>query len=87
MSANTSDFSTFLLSLASSVMVHLGRVPDPTGGTGEVNLQLARHSIDLIAMLEAKTKGNLTPEEATLLARVLHDTRMAWLEEKQRGAS
>lgn len=87
MSANTSDFSTFLLSLASSVMVHLGRVPDPTGGTGEINLQLARHSIDLIAMLEAKTKGNLTPEEATLLARVLHDTRMAWLEEKQRGAS
>lgn len=87
MTTNTSDFSTFLLSLASSVMVHLGRVPDPTGGDGEVNLQLARHSIDLIAMLEAKTKGNLTPEESALMTRVLHDTRMAWVQEKQRAAS
>ncbi|MEY3013039.1 MAG: hypothetical protein RIT45_1774 [Pseudomonadota bacterium] len=87
MSAKTTDFSTFLLSLASSVMVHLGRVPDPTGGSGEISLDLARHSIDLIAMLEEKTRGNLTPEEQTLMARVLHDTRMAWLQEKQRAAS
>jgi hypothetical protein len=87
MSANPSDFSTFLLSLASSVMVHLGRVPDPTGGGERVNLELARHSIDLLAMLEQKTRGNLTGEESALLTRLLHDTRLAWLEEKQRHAS
>lgn len=81
------DFSTFLLSMASAVMVHLGRVPDPSGGAPAVNLELARHSIDLLSMLEEKTRGNLTPEEAQLLQRLLHDTRMAWVEEQRRHAS
>ncbi len=87
MSARGSDFSTFVLSLASAVMVHLGRVPDPTGQGGAANLELARHSIDLLAMLEEKTRGNLTAEEAQLLTRLLHDTRMAWVEEQRRAAS
>ncbi len=83
MPGNKPDFSTFLLSLASSVMVHLGRVPDPGGEPTETNLDLARHSIDLLAMLEEKTRGNLSPEEGQLMSRVLHDTRIAWLEEKK----
>lgn len=87
MSTRGSDFSTFVLSLASSVMVHLGRVPDPTGGEGGPNLELARHSIDLLRMLDEKTRGNLTPEEVQLLTRLLHDTRMAWVEEQRRHAS
>jgi hypothetical protein len=87
MTGKQTDFSTFVLSLASSVMVHLGRVPDPTGAAPAPNLDLARHSIDLLAMLEDKTRGNLTPEETQLMSRVLHDTRMAWLEEKKRHAS
>ncbi len=87
MSNRGTDFSTFVLSLASSVMVHLGRVPDPTGTGGGPNLELARHSIDLLKMLEDKTQGNLTAEEAQLLTRLLHDTRMAWVEEQRRHAS
>jgi hypothetical protein len=78
------DFSTFVLSLASSAMVHLGCVPDPGGQEEAADLNLARQTIDILALLEAKTRGNLTPEEGRLLARVLHDLRVAWVEEHQR---
>lgn len=74
------DFQTFLLSLASSAMVHLGRVPDPAGGAEQVNLPMARQTIDILAMLREKTQGNLDASEAMLLERVLHDLRLAWVE-------
>ena len=50
-------------------------------------LRIARHSIDTLAMLKEKTRGNLTDEEQRLLDRLLHDTRMMWLEESRSHAS
>lgn len=81
------DFSTFILSLAGSAMVHLGRVPDPTGQPSQLNLEMARQSIDLLMLVREKTTGNLTPDEASLLERLLHDVRMAFVEEAKKHAS
>ena len=73
------DFSTFVISLGSSAMLHLGK-GGADGATGEVNMPLARQTIDILAMLEAKTAGNLTSEEANLLKDVLYQCRVACLE-------
>ncbi len=81
------DFQTFALSLASSAMVHLGRVPDPTGQSPEINLGMARQTIAILAMLRDKTHGNLNDTESTILERVLHDLRVACVEETRRRAS
>ena len=85
--ASSVDFSTFVLSLASSAMLHLGKVPDPTGQTVTPTLALARQSIDMLAMLKDKTRGNLTPDEAQLLDRVLHDVRVTFVEESRNQVS
>lgn len=81
------DFGTFILSLASSAMVHLGKVPDPTGGQPEVNLELARQTIDILMLLREKTQGNLNQNEALLLERVLHDVRLAFVDQANKLAS
>ncbi len=77
------DFSSFVLSLYSSVLVQLGRIEDPQTGMKEVNLGLAKHSIDIIAMLEQKTAGNLDAEEANLIRTLLSEIRIAYVEEKR----
>lgn len=76
------DFSSFILSLYSSGLVQLGKVEDPSTGKKSVNISLARHTIDMIAMLEKKTKGNLTQEEANLLKALLSEIRLAFVEAK-----
>ncbi len=76
------DFSSFILSLYSSGLVQLGKVEEPTTGKKAVNLELAQHTIDMIAMLDEKTKGNLTEEEANLLKALLSELRMAFVEAK-----
>lgn len=68
-------FSSFVVSLAQSALVHLGEIDDPTTGSAALNLALARNTIDLIGMLDEKTKGNLDDEEAKLLETVLYDLR------------
>lgn len=73
------DFMTFVLSLSTSAFVQLGISPEGKS-TGEKNLALAKQTIDLIAMLEEKTKGNLTGEEERLLSEVLFDLRMRYVE-------
>jgi hypothetical protein len=74
-------FGTLILSLATSGLVHLGRAPQPeTGAKGPTDLALARQTIDILEMLEQKTRGNLDAEEQRLLGSVLHDLRMAYLE-------
>jgi hypothetical protein len=70
------DFNTFVLSLASSAMVHLGEAPNPETGKTETHLPLARQTIDLLALLQEKTKGNLTKDEATYLDHILYDLRL-----------
>jgi len=70
------DFSTFVISLASAAMVHLGEMAEPESGQVSTNIPLAKHTIDTLAMLEEKTKGNLAAEEARQLADILGHLRM-----------
>ena len=74
------DMNTFILSLSSSAMVHLGEVNDPQSGKSQVDLNLARHTIDMLAMLEEKTRGNLTGEEEGLLKNILFELRMKYVQ-------
>ena len=74
------DFNTFVISLSASATMHLGTAPNPATGEAEVNLPLARQTIDLLALLEDKTRGNLTGEEERLLAQVLYDLRMQFVQ-------
>ena len=80
------DFGTFVLSLGSSALVHLGEIHHPETAEAKENLLLARQVIDLLAMLEEKTRGNLTPEEARFLSDLLADLRLKFVE-KSRGAA
>jgi hypothetical protein len=77
------DFSTFVLSLATSALYHLGLSPDPSGEAApKPNLPLARHTIDTIEMLEEKTRGNLDEEEAKLIKSVLYQLHMGFVQAK-----
>lgn len=74
------DFYTFVLSLASSAFVHLGDAPHPeTGEVQKPDLGLAKQTIDILAMLEEKTKGNLTQEEEKFLEHLLTDLRLRFV--------
>jgi hypothetical protein len=74
------DFQTFVLSLCHSVLVHLGDAPNPVDGTERVNLPLARQTIDLLNVLQEKTRNNLTGEEERTLGQALYDLRMRYVE-------
>ena len=75
------DFSTFLVSLSTSVLYNLGLVDDPsTGERGDVNLAAARHTIDILDMLKRKTQGNLEDDETRLLDSLLYELRMRVVE-------
>jgi hypothetical protein len=65
-------------------MVAMGIVPGPDGKT-EHQLPLARHFVDLLGVLEEKTKGNLSPQEAKLLSASLHELRMAFVQQSKKG--
>jgi len=81
------SFPAFVLSLAHTVAVHLGDVADPsTGETGAVNLAAAQHMIDILALLEEKTRGNLTAEERQLLEQLLFELRMRFVEVRNAAA-
>ncbi len=75
------DFYTFVLSLASSAFVHLGDAPHPdTGEAAKPNLPLAKQTIDILAMLAEKTKGNLTQEEERFMENLLTDLRFRFVQ-------
>ncbi len=78
------SFSAFIVSLASSAMVHLGLTDDPAGGGPNVDLMLARHTIDVLGLLDEKTKGNLDEDEARLLETLLSDLRLQFVEVSKR---
>lgn len=69
------SFASFIVSLAQSTLVSLGDAPDPSTGKKSTHLELARNTIDLIALLQEKTKGNLDDEETRLVESVLFDLR------------
>jgi hypothetical protein len=74
------DFSTFVLSLAASAMVHLGLVAGPEGQRRErPDLPMAQQTIDTLEMLLEKTRGNLDADEERLLQSVLYEVRMSFV--------
>jgi hypothetical protein len=75
----TFAFSTFILSLSTSVLVCLGELPDPLKNEKSTNLPLAKQTIGIIEMLKEKTKGNLTEEEDRLIESILYDLRMKYV--------
>jgi len=81
----TIDFPTFVMSLSHSVVMHLGDAPNPETQKVEVDLALARQTIDLLGLLEEKTKGNLSGDEERLLTHVLFDLRMRFVEAEKKA--
>jgi hypothetical protein len=80
------SFPAFVLSLAHTAAVHLGDIPDPvTGTSSQLNLQAAQQMIDILSLLEEKTRGNLTAEERQLLEQILYELRMRYLEVAKGG--
>jgi hypothetical protein len=74
------DFHTFVLSLGSSALLHLGEIENPNDGASQKDLPLAKHTIDILAMLEEKTKGNLSTAEERLMESLLYDLRLRYVE-------
>jgi hypothetical protein len=71
--------STLVLSLSTQALMHLGEIPDVASGQAQRDLPAARSIIDLLAVLQRKTEGNLEAEEAALLDRILYDLRMRFV--------
>ena len=75
------SFTAFVLSLASTAAIHFGDLPDPVSGQrGELNLDGAAQMIEILTMLEQKTRGNLTAEERQVLEQVLYELRLRFVE-------
>jgi hypothetical protein len=81
------SFPFLLSSLATQTLAALGQYPDPVDNQMHVNKPLAKHFIDTIAMLEEKTKGNLTDEEAQMVDTLLHEMRMLFVSVKAPAAA
>ena len=80
------SFTAFILSLASTAAIHFGDLPDPeSGGRAERNLDGAAQMIEILALLEQKTRGNLTAEERQILEQVLYELRMRFVEASRGG--
>src|ERR1051325_5291052 len=73
-------FIEFVMMHAQNAALFLGQIPNPKTGEGEVNLELARMFIDQLAMIQEKTRGNLTNEEATVLRNALSNLQMGYVE-------
>ena len=78
------NFANFILSLAGSVQMCLGLAPNPFTGKAEKDLAQAKHSLDLMGMIQEKTKNNLTKEEDQLLQVILSDLRLRYVEETKK---
>jgi hypothetical protein len=79
-------FIEFVMMQAQNAALFLGQIPNPQTGEGEVNLELARMFIDQLAMIQEKTRGNLSSEEAAVLRNTLSNLQMAFVEVSQSGA-
>ncbi len=81
------NFSTFILSLNSSALVHLGLEADPSTGDRLTNLPLAKQTIDILAMLADKTSGNLSEDERRLLTNIVYELRLMYVKQKESGST
>jgi hypothetical protein len=81
-------FLGFLMSLAQTAAIHFGDIADPTSGQkAEPNLAAARQMIDVLDLLEEKTRGNLTPEERQVLEQLLYELRLRAVETQKPKSS
>ena len=80
------DFSTLILSMASTAMVQLGVVHGPGGDAPAADLDAAKQAIDILAILEEKTRGNLDDGEQKLLKSLLYDLRVAYVDAQKKQA-
>ena len=82
-------FIEFVMMHAQNAALFLGQIPNPQTGQGEVNLDLARMFIDQLAMIQEKTRGNLSQEEATVLRNAISNLQMAYVEisQEQKGGA
>ena len=78
-------FIEFVMMHAQNAALFLGQIPNPKTGEGEVNLELAKMFIDQLAMVQEKTRGNLTSEEATVLRNTLSNLQMVYVEVAQKA--
>jgi len=78
------SFSSFILSLSTSTLVHLGEVPDPVTQKMDKHLPLAKQTIDLLGMLMEKTKGNLSADEEKMMEHLLADLRWRYVREAKK---
>ena len=76
------NFATFIASLNASALVNLGAIADPATGKMEKNLAIAKQTIDIMSMLQEKTKGNLATDEESILKSILYDLRLMYVREK-----
>ena len=76
------NFSTFILSLTSSAFYHLGDIPDPTTGQKQENLPAVKQTIDILIMLQEKTKNNLNAEEAKLMEQLIYELQIKYVAKK-----
>ncbi|MCL5044982.1 MAG: DUF1844 domain-containing protein [Deltaproteobacteria bacterium] len=80
-------FGTFVVSLSTQALISLGEIADPNGGRTETDLAAAEQLIDIIGMLQQKTRGNLDADEEKLLTAVLFDLRLKYVERARQQAS
>lgn len=78
------SLSVLVQLLASQAMLAMGKMQVPGQPELKVDLDAARHFVDLLGVLEEKTKGNLTPEEAAMMNSVAHELRMIYVSERQK---
>jgi len=79
-------FIQLVLSLQAGAMVQMGKIASPMTGKIERDLDQARATIDLLDMLERKTKGNLSGDEQNLLERILYELRLNFVDETTKGS-
>jgi hypothetical protein len=75
------SFTNFVLSLSTSALFHFGDFPDPASGKTQKNLPAAKQTIDILNMLNEKTKGNLDEQENSLIQGVLYELKMRYVKE------
>jgi hypothetical protein len=78
------SLATFIFSLSSSALLHLGEIPDPETNQVQVHLPSAKHIIDTLGMLQEKTKGNLDSDEDNLLKSILYDLRLRYVQKSSK---
>ncbi len=80
-------FETLVSTMATQAMFMLGMIPDPQSGQRYVDMDVAKHHIDMLSVIDEKAKGNLEPDEKTMLDQTLHELRSHYVQLSQMGAT